>query len=55
MGIGRTWGVLWEGGGGEKLTFRKLQKASISFVTSFCPSLLPHEQLGSHWTDFNDI
>jgi hypothetical protein len=29
---------------------RKIPKATISFVMSVCP-----EQLGSHWTDFNEI
>ena len=30
--------------------FAKLQKATISFITS-----VRMEQLGSHWTDFNEI
>jgi len=35
-------------------TFAKLQKASISFVMSVCPSVRM-EQLGSHWKDFHEI
>jgi hypothetical protein len=34
--------------------FAKLRKASISFVTSVCPSV-PIEQLGCHRTDFYEI
>ena len=32
----------------------KLQKATISFVMSVCPSI-HMEQLGSHWLDFHEI
>ena len=37
--------------------FTKLRKASISFLMSVSPSFRPFhmEQLGSHWTDFNEI
>jgi hypothetical protein len=34
--------------------FAKLQKASIGFVMSVCPSI-HREQLGSYWADFGDI
>jgi len=34
--------------------FTKLLKATISFITSVCPSVRM-EQLGSHWTDFHEI
>jgi len=34
--------------------FEKLQKATTSFVMSVRPSVRM-EQLGSHWTDFNEI
>jgi hypothetical protein len=34
--------------------FAKLQKATIGFVMSVCPSIRM-EQLGSHWTDFHEI
>jgi hypothetical protein len=36
----------------------KSAKATINFVMSVCPSVLPSvrvEQLGSHWTDFREI
>jgi hypothetical protein len=33
--------------------FAKLQKVTISFVMSVCPSSCM--ELGSHWMDFNDI
>jgi hypothetical protein len=32
----------------------KLQKATVSFVTSVCSSVRM-EKLGSHWADFNEI
>jgi len=32
----------------------KLRKATVSFVTSVCPSL-HMGQLGSHWLDFREI
>jgi hypothetical protein len=42
--------------------FTKLQKATVSFIMSVClpprPSIHPPvfmEQLGSHWTHFNEI
>ena len=38
--------------------FVKLRKATISFFTSVCLSVLSSvrmEQLGSHWTDFHEI
>jgi len=42
--------------------FAQMRKATISFVTSVCPSARPFfcptvrmEQLGSYWTDFNEI
>ena len=34
--------------------FAKLRKASISFVIPVLPSVRM-EQLGSHWTDFDEI
>jgi len=34
--------------------FAKLRKATISFVMSVRPSVCM-EQLGSHWTDFDEI
>jgi hypothetical protein len=34
--------------------FAKLQKATISLVTSVCPSVRM-EKLGSQWTDFGEI
>jgi hypothetical protein len=45
------------GGGCEVLlgAFAKLRKAIISFVMSVCPSVCRREQLGFHWTDFDDI
>jgi hypothetical protein len=34
----------------------KTVKSTISFVIlSVCPSVRPHEQLGSHWTNFREI
>jgi len=34
--------------------FPKLRKVAVSFVLSVCPSVRV-EQLGSHWTDFQEI
>ena len=34
--------------------FAKVRKATVSFVTSVCPSL-QMEQLSSHWTDIHEI
>jgi hypothetical protein len=34
--------------------FAKLRQATITFVTSVCPSVRM-EQLGSHWADFHNI
>jgi len=34
--------------------FGKLREATISFVMSFCPSVV-RKELGSHWKDFNEI
>jgi len=34
--------------------FAELQRENVSFVMSVCPSVRM-EQLGSHWTDFNEI
>jgi len=43
-------------------TFAKFRKATVIFVISVCPSVhqsfhpsVRMEQLGSHWTDFNEI
>jgi len=36
------------------VTFTKLQKATISFAMSSCPSI-HMEQLGCYWTDFYEI
>jgi hypothetical protein len=39
-------------------TFAKLRKATINLVASFCSfvcSSVRMEQLGSHWTDFDEI
>ena len=33
--------------------FAKLQKVTMSFVMSVCPSVRM-EQLGSHWTNFDE-
>jgi len=38
----------------QYVAFAILQKATISFVMSVCPSVRM-EQLGSHWTDFREI
>ena len=35
-------------------TFAKLRKATARFITSVLPSV-HMEQLGSHWTDFDEI
>jgi len=34
---------------------RKIQKVTIRFVMSVCPSVYPHEKLRSHWKDFHEI
>jgi hypothetical protein len=34
--------------------FKKLRKAAISFVMSVCPSARMDQQLGSHWTGFDE-
>jgi len=39
-------------------TFEKLRKATVGFVMCVCLAVRPSvrmEQLGSHWTDFNEI
>ena len=39
--------------------FAKLQKSTIKFVMTFCPSVHPsvctHGKSGSHWRDFHEI
>jgi hypothetical protein len=35
--------------------FAKLRKTTISFVASVCPSVVPMEQLCSHWTASHEI
>jgi len=41
----------------QRTTFRRFRKIpkTISFVMSVCPSVSPHGQLGSHWTDLHNI
>ena len=36
------------------MALKKLQKLTINFVMSVCPSARM-EQLGYHWTDFHEI
>jgi hypothetical protein len=35
--------------------FRKFGKTTISFIMSVCLSVGMKQQLGSQWTDFNEI
>jgi len=49
-----TLGVFCEAGSVFLGAFVKLQKVTISFVMWICVSICL-EQLGIHWTDFNEI